>query len=57
VHKKEIVCLYFSAFWCPPCQNFTPVLKDFYLKVNKVPKNFFSKKNTLKNGLTNKFVK
>merc|ERR1712038_1935249 len=28
--EKSIVCLYFSAHWCPPCRGFTPVLKDFY---------------------------
>lgn len=57
VHKKQIVCLYFSAFWCPPCQNFTPVLKEFYLKVNNVPKNYFSKKKGQGSSITNKYVK
>lgn len=51
------MCLYFSAFWCPPCQNFTPVLKEFYMKVNQVPKNFFGKKRGQPTALANKFVK
>ncbi|KJH49730.1 antioxidant, AhpC/TSA family [Dictyocaulus viviparus] len=30
VLKNKIVGLYFSAHWCPPCRQFTPVLKDFH---------------------------
>jgi len=27
---KDVILIYFSAHWCPPCRGFTPVLKDFY---------------------------
>lgn len=27
---KEIIGLYFSAHWCPPCRMFTPLLKKFH---------------------------
>jgi len=32
---KTIVCFYFSAHWCPPCRQFTPILKDFYEEVSE----------------------
>jgi nucleoredoxin len=30
VFKNDIVCYYFSAHWCPPCRQFTPVLAEAY---------------------------
>ncbi len=27
---NKVVAVYFSAHWCPPCRNFTPMLKEFY---------------------------
>jgi len=32
--NKAVVCFYFSAHWCPPCRQFTPILKDFYEEVS-----------------------
>ena len=28
--NSKLVCLYFSAHWCPPCHRFTPQLAKFY---------------------------
>lgn len=28
--SKDIICIYFSASWCPPCKLFTPLLKSVY---------------------------
>merc|ERR1712199_73167 len=30
--SKPYVGLYFSAHWCPPCRQFTPMLVDAYKK-------------------------
>ena len=30
LQEVDIICFYFSAHWCPPCRQFTPVLADFY---------------------------
>ena len=32
--SAEIICLFFSAMWCPPCRAFTPVLCEFYEQAN-----------------------
>lgn len=34
IMKCEIICIYCSAHWCPPCRTFTPVLGQVYEKIN-----------------------
>ncbi|XP_067671480.1 nucleoredoxin-like [Haliotis asinina] len=29
----QVVGIYFSAHWCPPCRGFTPALAEFYKKM------------------------
>ena len=31
-----VLAFYFSAHWCPPCRQFTPMLADFYGEVDNV---------------------
>jgi len=33
---KDLILFYFSAHWCPPCRQFTPMLRDFYEEVDNV---------------------
>jgi len=35
VNSCDVLLVYFSAHWCPPCRGFTPVLKDFYEDVKE----------------------
>jgi len=35
---KEVVGLYFSAHWCPPCRQFTPVLSERYVDLKEAGK-------------------
>lgn len=35
---NKVVCLYFTASWCPPCQGFCPLLVDFYNDINATEK-------------------
>ena len=37
---KSTIALYFSASWCRPCQQFTPMLAKFYQEMNKKGKPF-----------------
>lgn len=33
-----LVGLYFAALWCPPCQEFYPIIENFYKKANEKEK-------------------
>jgi len=37
---KEVVGLYFSAHWCPPCRGFTPKLAEAYKAITAAGKSF-----------------
>ena len=37
-HVEKFIGLYFGASWAAPCQEFDPMLMDFYNKANAVHK-------------------
>ncbi|KAJ3166997.1 hypothetical protein HK101_011855 [Irineochytrium annulatum] len=37
---KDVIALYFSAHWCPPCRQFTPVLCQYYKDMKAKGKSF-----------------
>lgn len=37
---KDVLGLYFSAHWCPPCRGFTPVLSKKYTELREAGKSF-----------------
>ena len=39
IEHTKYVLLYFSAHWCGPCRQFTPVLNQWYQMVNETNKN------------------
>jgi len=38
--QDKVVGLYFSAHWCPPCRQFTPILSGIYQQLQKEKKAF-----------------
>lgn len=36
--NTKIICLYFSASYCPPCVKFTPILANVYNELKKLNK-------------------
>lgn len=37
---KDLIAVYYSAHWCPPCRQFTPKLSEFYDEASKEYPNF-----------------
>ena len=40
VGDKDVLALYFSAHWCPPCRGFTPTLCEKYTTLKEAGKSF-----------------
>lgn len=50
IKGKELIGLYFSASWCPPCKAFSPILASFYdaaAKANNLEIVFISSDRTV----------
>ena len=37
-HVEKFIGIYFSASWAAPCQEFDPMLIDFYKRINMINK-------------------
>ncbi|MEM0966847.1 MAG: thioredoxin-like domain-containing protein [Verrucomicrobiota bacterium] len=37
---KDVIAVYYSAHWCPPCRQFTPQLSEFYDQASEEYPNF-----------------
>lgn len=40
LRDADVVALYFSAHWCPPCRQFTPALAQVYHQITNAGKRF-----------------
>jgi len=40
INDADVIGIYFSAHWCPPCRGFTPVLSETYKKITAAGKKF-----------------
>jgi len=40
INDNDVIGIYFSAHWCPPCRGFTPVLAESYNKIRAAGKKF-----------------
>jgi len=40
INDNDVIGIYFSAHWCPPCRGFTPVLSESYKKITAAGKKF-----------------
>lgn len=56
--ETNLVCIYFSASWCPPCKKFTPVLSRWYSSLVAAKKSImiiFASRDTTKESFQKYF--